>query len=208
MTTLIPQFFVIEGADRVGKTTAIVEVEKALSCDVYRLKFPSVDHAHGQDIYDMVLGRKPFNPWLVQFYNLANRFDAAEDIAEMAEQGCVIIADRYVLSGLVYAHVDGIDLEWVRRISVLLPEPSTTFVITGKQFQVVGKGADAYEGDVAREQTIYGCYHAASVFTKAAGHSAAPWGIWENERVVRVENTGLERPSQIIAKQIMYALEE
>jgi len=102
-------FIVLEGCDRVGKTT-----QAALLCDALRargsrvlpLKFPKRDGPTGVLLASYLKGLE-MHPRTAQLLFSANRWEEKNNIEELLDSGAHVVCDRYVHSGVVYAAASG-----------------------------------------------------------------------------------------------------
>lgn len=139
----------LEGADRVGKSSnARLLVEKLQKCPGFE-KIP-VEYMAFPDRREELLTGKCIKDFLqrpaesaratdtkdsdqhraVHLLFSANRFEKAAYIRKRLQEGCIVILDRYILSGLVYSTAKGLDPKWCARSDHGLPWPDVTFYLT------------------------------------------------------------------------------
>ncbi|CDS40003.1 thymidylate kinase [Echinococcus multilocularis] len=124
-------FVVLEGLDRVGKSTQAKMLAEALS-DIYGAKtyllcFPDRSTAIGQCLSNYLSGKVDINPHAVHLLFTANRWEKASDIRTALAEGRCVVLDRYSYSGIVYTaskeHPDPPTWEWCLRSEEGLPQP-------------------------------------------------------------------------------------
>jgi dTMP kinase len=101
-------FVVLEGCDRVGKSTQCAMLAECLpKAKVFR--FPNRNTASGQQL-DMYLkgGHHSLTAQDVHDLFVLNRRESAEDIKRLLADGWVVIADRYSYSGMAYSRAKGL----------------------------------------------------------------------------------------------------
>jgi len=97
---------VIEGADRVGKSThADKLVEKLIACKkpVKLMKFPDRTTSIGQLINTYLKGETKLDDHAIHLLFSANRWELVDDITKTLNSGTSIIIDRYAFSGVAYS---------------------------------------------------------------------------------------------------------
>ena len=97
---------VIEGADRVGKSThADKLIEKLNACNkpVKLMKFPDRTTSIGKLIDTYLKGETKLDDHAIHLLFSANRWELANDINETLKSGTSIIIDRYAFSGVAYS---------------------------------------------------------------------------------------------------------
>lgn len=125
------RFVAVEGIDASGKAT----VSRALAVDLGAglTSFPRYGTATGRAILGHLRGewgatRCDLDPLVRQSLMLANRLEAQEDVRRALAVGD-LVADRYELSGLVYAEAEGLDRDWLRAVHAPLIHPDLTIVL-------------------------------------------------------------------------------
>jgi dTMP kinase len=145
-------FVVFEGADGCGKTTharLLVERFRSQSRSVETLAFPRrvsdvgmLARRHLED--EVVLfewtnyegwGGEPSccpggNLLVFQALNVADKFDAAPDVAEWLDAGKVVVSSRWGQSAVVYGAVMGLDERRTQRMVSFLPRPHLNVLLT------------------------------------------------------------------------------
>jgi len=161
------KFIAFEGIDASGKELQSKELAEVLAA--HRYAFPAYHTRTGQMIQAhlrkawQVAGAKehkdgtitivdPIGDALVfQALHFANRLEFASQIQLCREQGLNIVADRYTVSAEVYGASDGLDPEYLERLSLGLPQPDLTFLLdipVKESFRRrPDRGGDRYEED-------------------------------------------------------------
>ena len=137
-------FVVFEGVDKSGKSThAGLTAERLRSqhnLSAELLRFPDRSTAIGQLIDSVLKKQQKLEPHALHLLFSANRWEIALDGIECQ----VLIVDRYVDSGTVYATAQGLDPEWCRGCDNGLPEPDLVFYCD-KQFGGEKLDAELFE---------------------------------------------------------------
>lgn len=110
---------VIEGADRVGKSTRAAKlVENLSSCGekVRLLKFPDRETEIGSLISRYLQKESALDDRVIHLLFSANRWEWFSKMREAIESGTSLVIDRYAYSGVAYsAAKSGMDLEWCKQ---------------------------------------------------------------------------------------------
>jgi len=117
----------IEGLDRSGKTTQshlLVENLKSKGFEAVYTTEPS-DGEIGRFIKRYVLRRRKRIPAHIEaLLFAADRVDHVErEIKPMLNEGKIVVSDRYIYSSLAYQGAAGLDVEWIREVNRMVPEP-------------------------------------------------------------------------------------
>lgn len=97
---------VIEGADRVGKSTHAAKLADALSISgqkVELIKFPERTTAIGQLINQYLKNEKQLEDHVIHLLFSANRWEFSEHMKNALASGTTLIVDRYAFSGAAYS---------------------------------------------------------------------------------------------------------
>lgn len=124
------------GIDGSGKTTQLVELEKALinnNYSVYRTKQPS-DWYRKDDRVRKILNQECVDDMLSRELALFAATDRLRhiqtEIMPHEKRGEVVLTDRYVFSTYAYFMARGIDdFEWLQALNRFVPMPDITFYI-------------------------------------------------------------------------------
>lgn len=102
------KFIVIEGPDRVGKTTLIKNLTLFLNNNnikTYNIRFPNNNNVIGNLINDILINKSKYNKIKQDSLNLlflSDMINESENIIEKIKENYVIICDRYYFSTLIY----------------------------------------------------------------------------------------------------------
>lgn len=138
----------VGGPDGFGKSTLCDALSKALNAEL--IKFPNVKFESGQRIYQILNGELPFEPMSFQALQIVNRLETYETL----DPKKTYVMDRGKLSGIIYALVDGLPEEWVRKTADYIPNPDVTVIITGRPYK---QDSDIYsdEGYQRKVKELY-----------------------------------------------------
>lgn len=102
----------VEGRDGVGKSTLVSNLASFFRERANCIRFPTREGPFSAAIYDHLLEREPLDPTAFALLCAADRQQSAR--AELAEGELrdVVIADRYMHSGIAYAIAAGVDPEF------------------------------------------------------------------------------------------------
>ena len=125
------KWIVIEGPDRIGKTTLISNIIKILlknGVNVMSTAFPRRNNLIGQ-LIDKTLktnNAKVLSGKAQTMLFLADMLDTTNSISDFLKNDGVVITDRYVMSTYAYAlaQYDDISEEWIKNAINLLPKPN------------------------------------------------------------------------------------
>lgn len=110
---------VIEGADRVGKSTRaakLVEELRKSGEQVQLLKFPDRETEIGSLISRFLQKKSKLDDRAVHLLFSANRWEWFSQMKNSIESGSSLVIDRYAYSGVAYsAAKQGMDLEWCKQ---------------------------------------------------------------------------------------------
>jgi len=169
-------FIAIEGTDAAGKATQtrlLAEHIRAMGREVVTYSFPRYDTPVGQTIRRLLIGDTCV-AWtdtatdacddharVLQALMIADKADAAEDIAAQFNEGTVVICDRWIPSALCYGAADGLDPEWLRRINFPLPDASLNVFIDVSPEEALRRrpeARDRYERDREKQERVHAEY--------------------------------------------------
>jgi len=102
---------------------------KKLGKNVQVISFPDYSTRVGKLIKDYLDDKTDFNPEVRQCLYVANRWERVQEIESWINDGYVVLADRYVPSGLVYGLANGLELEWMLNLEKGLPTPDLIIVV-------------------------------------------------------------------------------
>jgi dTMP kinase len=106
------KLIVFEGIDRSGKSKQAAMLEnyyKSKDLQVLKLAFPNRSTSTGILIDSVLRGETKMCAEALVVLFTANRWESAQIIRQALAQGKIVILDRYIHSGLVYAAATGVD---------------------------------------------------------------------------------------------------
>lgn len=159
-------FVVLEGIDGSGKSTQIDLVAERLRKDlvssltVQTVKFPVYSSPTGVLLAKMLKTGLKSHDSVLLFQSLmaVNRL---EYMSEMTCHNKIILADRYVLSGIVYGLAQGLDFTWLQSINAFLPSPDAVIFLDvppEESFRRRPERRDAMEADMQFVSSTYDLY--------------------------------------------------
>lgn len=159
------KWIVVEGPDRIGKSTLINNLKKSLYDDIYRRKkttdvvvngFPrrktrigtlldkslsnastnAITNTSTSSTMEMELERVMSGETQTMLF-LADMLDAMSEIKQRLEYGDIVITDRYIMSTYAYAlaQYPEITREWICNALSLMPLPDVFIYLTPKSNQ-------------------------------------------------------------------------
>lgn len=154
---------VIEGIDRSGKKThsmLLSERLRKMGRRVEYITFPDYKTPLGKEIKKFLRGRIKFRPEVRQLLYVANRWERAKDICDWLKGGKIVIADRYIPSGIAYGLANDLELGWMLKIEKGLPVADVVIVIdipvdTARRRE---KAKDLYEEDKLFQDRVRRAY--------------------------------------------------
>lgn len=169
----------IEGIDASGKKTQAARLGAALKDPAYALASVEVfDFPHYQTIAGGIIGRilrgelvvaqganddSLDKAYVLQAMYLADRCEHSEllnayaSLDPTAAGHSMLVLDRYVMSGLVYGQVDGLDRNWLKDTHAVLPPAGLTFLLDISVEESVRRRperADYYERNLPKLEKI------------------------------------------------------
>lgn len=130
----------VEGLDASGKATvtkAIVNHFQARNIEAKRTEFPAYKTNVGQAILDILQGKTVFErrrAEVLQSLMTINRYEFIGELTHYSSRGYgytdqLLVCDRYRVSAEAYGTMDGLDIEWVRKINSELPYPCLNILV-------------------------------------------------------------------------------
>lgn len=110
---------VLEGIDISGKQTHTLLLAKKLTRmgrSVECITFPDYKTPLGREIKRFLKGRVRFRPEVLQLLYVANRWERERDMDAWLSEGKIVIADRYIPSGLAYGLANNLNLDWMLKL--------------------------------------------------------------------------------------------
>jgi dTMP kinase len=146
-------FIVLEGLDRVGKSTVatkLVEHLERLQKPVTYCRFPDRTTQVGQLINEfLTTSSKRVDNHVMHLLFSANRWEFAKRIRNTLYQGKTVIADRYSYSGIAYSSAKkDLPLKWCCEVEKGLPRPDLVIYLElprEAQYKRPGFGDERYE---------------------------------------------------------------
>ncbi|AGO11109.1 AaceriAFR369Wp [[Ashbya] aceris (nom. inval.)] len=146
------RLILIEGLDRVGKSTQAGVLAERLQPQAQLMRFPDRSTPVGE-VLDRYLRDRDFAlaDQAAHLLFAANRWECAARIEAALAEGKHVILDRYVYSGAAYSAAKAVprmDLEWCAAADRGLPKPDLTLFLTQHAAAAVqreGYGAERYE---------------------------------------------------------------
>ena len=102
---------------------------KKFGKEVKIISFPDYSTRVGELIKDYLEGKTNLNPEVRQCLYVANRWERVQELRSWINEGYIVLADRYVPSGLVYGLANGLELEWMLNLEKGLPIPDLIIVV-------------------------------------------------------------------------------
>lgn len=155
----------VEGIDGVGKSTqvaALGNLMRLMTGRVAEMRFPVRTGITGA-MLDAQLTRRQHMPGeppeLMHLLFVANRWEMKRTIDEYLEDGNIVIADRYVDSGVAYSAAQGLDRNWCKVTNAGLPVPDITVYLNsgGKMLYRNQRGGapELYERDEEFQMRVH-----------------------------------------------------
>lgn len=151
-------FIVLEGTDRVGKTTQCLKLTEALqrSGPVEMISFPDRTTAIGQLIGSYLETRIDVDDHAIHLLFSANRWELAPLMKRKLESGITLIVDRYAFSGVAYTRAKpGFTADWCANTDAGLPKPDLVIFLHASPTLAAARaqfGTERYEN--TRFQTL------------------------------------------------------
>jgi len=124
---------VVEGCDRVGKTTQckkLVERLKTQKVDVKFMNFPNRSTETGEMLDAYLRKKDNLNNEGIHLLFAVNRWEARNEMEKTLKAGTSIICDRYSYSGVAYSTAKGLDFEWCKVAEKGLIKPDLVIYLT------------------------------------------------------------------------------
>ena len=142
---------VLEGTDKVGKSTAAVELMKQISSVGKKAKlfqFPDVKTPVGMILADLLGEETSMKKRATHLLFAANRWEREDDMVTALNAGFTVIVDRYLHSGVAYAscaleqNLTGVrvgSMEWARKLNNGLPKPDLVCLLDAEPDSTVDR---------------------------------------------------------------------
>jgi len=143
------KFIVLEGLDRSGKTTQCAKIAEELRkshSNVVEMKFPDRTTAIGKLINDYLVNHDfELNDQAIHLLFSANRWEVSTKIKALISEGAIIVADRYVYSGIAFSSAKGLDIDWCAAPDRGLPEPDVVLFLDVDEQTAISRGGYGLE---------------------------------------------------------------
>lgn len=144
----------LEGIDQSGKRTLsalLMERLKEVGIQGEVISFPDYTTPIGRELEFYLAGKRGYPPQTRHLLFAANRWERKRDIESWLREGKVILANRYIASGVAYGMAHGLEKGWLWNLEEGLPKPDQTFLIDIPP--QVSFARKAQERDLYEEQT-------------------------------------------------------
>lgn len=142
---------VLEGTDKVGKSTAAVELMKRISSvgqTAKLFRFPDVKTPIGVILAELLDVETSMKNRATHLLFAANRWEREEDMVNALNEGFDVIVDRYLHSGVAYAscaleqNLTGVQvepMEWAKKLNNGLPKPDLVCLLDAEPDSIVDR---------------------------------------------------------------------
>ncbi|VDN99892.1 unnamed protein product [Rodentolepis nana] len=204
-------FIVLEGTDRVGKSTQANLLADALSSiygnDTYLIRFPDRTTTIGESLSKYLSGKVELNPHAVHLLFTANRWERAADIEQALSAGRCVVADRYSYSGIVYTaskvHAHTPSWDWCLRSEEELPQPDLVLCLLPDHIDDLssrgGFGEERFDNASFQTRVLDNFRRLADELEsrRARGNKATPLWRWIN-----VRDASISEVRQMVLKEV------
>lgn len=121
-----------EGIDQSGKKTLsalLMERLREAGIQGETISFPDYTTPIGQELKRYFAGKRDYPPQTRHLLFAANRWERKRDIESWLQAGKVVLANRYMASGVAYGMAHGLEKGWLWNLEEGLPQPAQTFLI-------------------------------------------------------------------------------
>nr|XP_033813547.1 thymidylate kinase [Geotrypetes seraphini] len=153
---------VLEGVDRVGKTTQCKKLVEALcQCGhvAELLRFPERATEVGQLVDSYLAKRINLEDHTVHLLFSANRWEHVPLIKEKLNNGVTLVVDRYAFSGVAFTSAkENFSLEWCKQPDVGLPKPDLILFLQLSPMEASKRGDfgnERYENYSFQERVLH-----------------------------------------------------
>jgi thymidylate kinase len=141
-------FIVFEGLDRVGKTTQVKLLAEKIPSSVV-ITFPNREGIIGKILDSYLKNKISLTTEAAHLLFSADRWEKKEFILNNITNGGVLIADRYIYSGLAYSIANGLSYDWCMKSDEGLPKPDIVVFI---QKETTKSYSEKYENVLFQEK--------------------------------------------------------
>lgn len=121
-----------EGIDQSGKKTLSALLMKRLrevGIQGEMISFPDYTTPIGRELNFYLAGERDYPPQTRHLLFAANRWERKRDIESWLQEGKVVLANRYVASGVAYGMAHGLEKDWLWGLEEGQPKPDQTFLV-------------------------------------------------------------------------------
>lgn len=121
-----------EGIDQSGKKTLsalLMERLREVGIQGEAISFPDYTTPIGKELDFYLKGKRDYPPQTRHLLFAANRWERKRDIESWLQAGKVVLANRYMASGVAYGMAHGLGKGWLWNLEEGLPQPAQTFLI-------------------------------------------------------------------------------
>ncbi|KAH0564584.1 thymidylate kinase [Cotesia glomerata] len=140
---------VLEGCDRVGKSTQVKRLVKVLNNSGIKAEargFPNRKTTIGKLIDEYLTSKKELAPEAVHLLFSANRWECSNDLIKTLNSGVTLVVDRYTASGAAYSATStNQGLSWCKEPDRGLPAPDLVALITADEETIMSREGWANE---------------------------------------------------------------
>jgi len=122
----------LEGIDQSGKKTlSVLLMERLREVGILgeMISFPDYTTPIGRELDFYLAGKRDYPPQTRHLLFAANRWERKRDIESWLKKGRVVLANRYIASGVAYGMAHGLEKGWLWNLEEGLPVPDQTFLI-------------------------------------------------------------------------------
>jgi len=150
----IGRLIVIDGVDQSGKKTQtglLVKRIRQQGFHCVRWDFPVYQTTIGKRLKAYLNGMERQDLHVVHLLYAANKWEVARKIEGQLRRGCIVVANRYTPSNLVYGSAHGLPLDWLYMLETGLPKPSCVIILDisiDTSLDRKNRGRDVHEKDL------------------------------------------------------------
>ncbi|MCJ7668235.1 MAG: dTMP kinase [Anaerolineae bacterium] len=144
----------LEGIDQSGKKTLsalLMGRLREIGIQGETISFPDYTTPIGKELKFYLKGERDYPPQTRHLLFAANRWERKRDIEAWLQKGKVVLANRYIASGVAYGMAHSLEKSWLWNLEEGLPEPDQTFLIDIRH--ELSFARKAKERDLYEEQT-------------------------------------------------------
>lgn len=144
----------IDGIDQSGKKTQTGLLVKRIRQQGFhctRWDFPVYQTTIGKRLKAYLGGMERPDLHVVHLLYAANKWEVARKIEDQLRRGCIVVANRYTPSNLVYGSAHGLSLDWLHALETGLPKPSCVIILDisiDTSFDRKNQSRDVHERDL------------------------------------------------------------